>query len=350
VRRFMPVLAVRRFLIVLAGMGALLTVSAIPATAATSAVTTAGTCTSAAAATYRHTFDGPAGKVTVTAVRPLCAGQKQTFSLVSYTTGALSSASGQFLYDSAEATITSTKRTVSLDIAVPACFTQVDAIMGTAVRTETTSTAAPYGTATLGSTTGTGSRSAGARAWYAGGATACTATSTISFTNACDGTFTATLANDDSANAQAVFLTGSRRIRLSPGRTTTVKAAKHSTLTFRTSTFTTYVGTWRPPTAPCTTPARPARPAVAPVAAPPTRAAAAPATASPSPAAVTSSAFTAEPPAPDVSLNPAALAGDEPSALAGTGSGMGSVIATAIGLLLVGGGVTVLSRLLRRPA
>jgi hypothetical protein len=360
VRRFMPFLAarlMRLLLLVLAGVPAVLATSPTPAAAspiqsvASTALATASSCTSAAAATYRHTFDGPGGTVTITAVRPLCAGQTQTFSLVSYTTGAFNSATGQFLYDSATATISATRRSVTLRVAVPACFTQVDAFFGSTVRTETTSTAAPYGTTTLGSGTGTGSRSAGTHAWYAGGTTACTAIPTITYANACNGTFTAKLTNAARANAKAVFLTGSRRIRLSPGTTTTIKAARNATLTIRTSTFTTYVGTWRPPAAACTTTAAKrastrtgTNPGVVPA-----RAVVAPATASPSPthAAGTGTGGTAEPPAPAFSVNPAAIATDEPTALAATGSGLGSAIALAIGFVMIGGGVAVLTRLRR---
>lgn len=332
-RRFLPSLAVRLSLLLLAGVPAALAVSATPAAAAS--------CTSAAAATYRHTFDGPSGTATITAVRPLCAGQTQAFSIASYTTGALSSASGQFVYDSATAAITASKRTVSLDIAVPACFTQVDAFLGSSVRTETTSTDAPYRTATLGSTTGTGSRSTGTHAWYAGGSTACTATSTVSLTNACDGTFTAKLANAAGANASAVFLTGSRRIRLAPGTTTTLKAARNGTLTIRTSTYTTYVASWRKPATPCTVataahlaPTRAAKPAA------PTRAA----TAQPTAAASRTAGSTAEPEAPPFYVSPSTPATD---ALADTGPGLASTLFKALGFLMIGGGVMVLRRLRR---
>jgi hypothetical protein len=325
----------RRFLLFLAGMTAVITLYAAPA-AATTTTTTTTDCVAAANATYRHTFNGEAGTATVTATRPLCAGQTQTFSLVSYTTGAPGSASGQFLYDTARATITATNRSATLKVAVPSCYAQVDAFIGTAVRTETTSTAAPYGTATLGSA---GSRSTGALAWYAGGTTTCTAAPAVTYTNACDGTFTATLTNGANATTPAVFLTGNRRIRLSPGRSTSVKVAKGATLTVRDSRFTTHVAQWRTPTTTCaTTPSQGAPP----IAHPTTTPSASP---SPSPATSTSTSndYTEAPAAyatfPDTPANP--------SALANTGMSTGSLIAIAIGLLMIGGGITAITYLVR---
>ena len=335
----------RRFAVVFAAMASALIASAAPAAAA-STVHAAASCTAAARAIYHHTFNGAGGTVTITAAQPLCAGQAQAFSLISYTTGPASSASGQFVYDTARGTINATHRSVSLKVVVPTCYAQVDAIVGTAVKSETTTTAAPYGTATLGSSTGTGSRSSGAVAWYTGGNTTCTAAPTVTFTNACDGSFTATLANDNAANVMAVFLTGSRRIRVSPANSTKVHAAKGTTLTIRDSSFTTYVATWRAPTTAC--PATTQAPAAAPTALP-TRAVAA---AIPS-ATATTAGSTADAIEPEVAANPPTFADVEPAALAQTGRGPGSILAIAAGLLMIGGGITALTYLVRnsrRPA
>lgn len=318
-------------------MASALIASAVPAAAA-STVHAAASCTAAAKATYHHTFNGAAGTVTITAAQPLCTGQAQAFSLISYTTGPASSASGQFIYDTARGTINAAHRSVSLKVIVPACYTQVDAFLGTAVKSETTTTAAPYGTATLGSATGTGSLSSGSVAWYTGGNTKCTAAPTVTFTNACDGSFTATLANDNAANVMAVFLTGSRRIRVSPANSTKVHAAKGTTLTIRDSSFTTYVATWRAPTTAC--PAATQAPAAP--AAFPTRAVAATAAATPSATAITADAIE-----PEVAANPPTFADVEPAALAQTGRGPGSILAIAVGLLMIGGGITALTYLVR---
>jgi hypothetical protein len=330
----------RRFAVVLAALASALIA---PAAASASTLTTAATCTSAAKATYRHTFAGAAGTVAINTVRPLCAGQAQAFSLISYTTGPASSASGQFVYDTARGTIDATHRSVSLKVTVPACYTQVDAIVGTAVRSETTSTAAPYGTATLGSPTGPGSRSSGAPTRYAGGSIACRPAPTVTFANACDGTFTATAANDNAANVAAVFLTGSRRIRLAPGHSTKLHAAKGATLTIRDSTFTTYVGTWRPPATACLASTQP--PPAAARAALPTRPVAATATASP--ATTTAAGDTADPIEPEVPTNPPRFHSSEPAAVSPPGRGPGSILAIAAGLLMIGAGVAALTYAVR---
>lgn len=331
----------RRFLLLLAGLAAALTVTAAPAAAAATA--TATTCVAAAKATYRHTFNGAAGTLTVTATHPLCSGRSQPVSLVSYTTGGPGSPAGQFVYDTARATLSATHRSVTLEVAVPTCYTQIDAFFGTAVQTETTSPDAPYGTAKLGSSAGTGSRSTGALTWYSGGSTACTAAPRATFTNACDGTFTATLTNAGAASTQAVFLTGSRRIRLAPGRTTTIKVAKGKTLTIRDNTFTTYVATWRTPTTACTTTApapAPARPTTS-----------RPSTATPTTASPSASPSASSSPTPTYADAPVSYprfsSTTSPTALAQTGRGIGSVIAIGIGLLLIGIGIAAIAYLVR---
>ena len=331
----------RRILLILAGTASALTASAVPAAASTTAAATF--CVPASAATYRHTFDGANGIATITAVRPLCSGQTQPFSLVSYTAGGFPAA-GQFIYDSDGATIGSSRRSVTLTVAVPACYTQVQAIIGTAVRTETTSSAAPYGDTMLGSAIGAGRRSTGWPARYAGGTTACTIAPRVTFTNACDGTLTASLTNGDSADVRAVFLTGSRRIRLSPGRFTTVKAAKGRTLTIRDSSFVTHVGTWRTPTAGCASPttAPPRNVALPAPASTATREAvelAAPADGDGRPA---------EFPAAGSSADPAALTRTPPATLARPGMPTGSIVTIVVGFLMIGGGLAVLTRLVRR--
>lgn len=324
----------RRFLLVLSAVAAMLGVAA-PASA-----TTATGCVPSSTATYRHTFDGAAGTTTITATRPLCTGQTQTFSVISYTTGAYGTAAGQFIYETASGTVTATNRTLTLRVAVPDCYTQVDAIFGRSYQTESTTTEPLYGTAKLGAT----SRSQGPLAWYAGGSAPCTAKPAVTFTNACDGTFTALLSN--SGGTPAVFLTGSRRIRLFPGASTTLRPAKGSTLTIRDSSFTTYVATWRAPAEAC--PVAPAPPG--PTLAAPTSTAPATATTSPSASPPPSASTSASPyssPNPAFTTNPAALT----PATSGTGPAGGmsltSVLAIIMGLLMIAAGVTALTWLIR---
>jgi hypothetical protein len=328
-------LPVRRFvLLVLAGVAVSLT--AAPGTASASA---AASCVPATAASFRHSFHGPSGTATVTAVRPLCAGQSQSFSLVSYTAPA-----GLFIYDKAQAKITSARSSVSLEVAVPSCATQVYALTGTDVLTETTAGAPAYAGTTLGSVTG---RSSGPTARYADDSARCAPEPQVTFTNACDGTFAATVTNAASANVPAVLVSGNRLTRVAPGRSTTLPAAAGTTLTFRASNLTTYVGTWRTPATPCTT-----SPSSAPTVASPQSAllpgspAGSPA-ATATPSASPSSGVAA---APDLRYtgDQAALDAKDASATP-TRNGMsaGSVLAIALGLLLMAGGVLILTKLIR---
>ena len=339
--RRLPLIVADLSLLILAGLATFLGLATAPAAAAS-------TCVSAAGATYRHAFDGPAGTVTVTATRPLCAGQSQAVTLVSYTAGGVpGTAAGQFVYDAASGRLTD--RSLTLEVAVPGCHAQVVAFFGAGLQTELTSTAAPYGNAKLG---GTDSRSTGPLAWYAGGASACTATPTVTYAYACDGTFTATLANATGANTPAVFLTGGRRIRLSPGRSTTVEVAKGGTLTVRDSSFTTHVASWQAPATGCAATAPAQAPAIAPAQP------AAPAPAAPTPTAPTPTA--SAPATPTSSATTTDQTYDGPAAYpafpdkstvvdaAGeTGLGPGSVLLVALGLLMVGAGIAALTYVIR---
>ncbi|MEU4241062.1 hypothetical protein [Actinoplanes sp. NPDC026619] len=343
----------RRFLLVLSGIATSVAIATAPAAAAapfvsaTAASVSATTgCVSAAAATYRHSFDGAAGTATITATRALCSGQSQTFSLVSYTTGAPGTASGQFIYETARGTITATNRSVTLKAAVPSCYTQVEAFFGATFQTESTSGSPLYGSAKLGSATGAGARSKGPLAWYAGGSTACTARPAVSFTNACDGTFTAQLSN--SGGTPAVFVTGSRRIRIYPGSTTTLHPAKGSTLTIRDSSFTTYIASWRAPAEGCTT-----TPTASPTTATPLPASTATTTATPTATATSSSpspsasSSTYETAAPAFSTSPAALAPATSSDTTAGGMSLTSFIAIVMGLLMIGTGIAAITWLIR---
>jgi hypothetical protein len=318
---------VRRTLLLLAALAAFATASATPAAAAVTLA--APGCVSAAAATYRHTFDGPGGTVTITATTPLCAGQTQPFTLASYT----ASDSGRFIYDRSSGTITRTNRSLTLNVDVPSCAGAVTAAQGRTAPTEDTGATAD------------------ALADYTGGAGECAPRAQVTFTNACDGTFTARLTNPAGARAPAVFLAGTRLIRVGPGRSTTLTATAGSTLTIRANTFTTYVGTWRTPTTGCDS---------APVTTPPTSAAAAPQppALTTSPAALPGSALPTTTDADPV-MTPGAAFSTSPAAvstaasISKTGMGAGSVLAIGIGLVMIGAGGVALAYLireLRKPA
>jgi hypothetical protein len=322
----------RRSAVVLLGALALLAGLVAPATA-----TAAAGCVTSADATYRHSFDGAAGVATVSAVRPLCAGQSQTFSLVTYTTQSSSFGYPQFIYDATRATITSGRSSAGLSVAVPGCYFQVDLIFGAAVYDEVVNAGSNYGNLKLGAPYGTGSRSSGPYGGDADGSSPCAPKPVITYRNACDGTFTASLSNDVSANVDAVFLVAGRRVRVAPGRSADTRG-QSGTLTIRDNTFTTHIGTWERPSTGCGSPA-PASSLPAPVApAPPP-----PGSEFPSPEAASASPeelYTGPPAIPAVPSAPAA------AAPAGPANSI-SWLVTALGILLIGGGVLLLIRVLR---
>lgn len=325
----------RRFvLLVLTGVALTL----VPAAPAAAAVAGAGaSCVSASAATYRHTFGGASGTATVTAVRPLCSGQSRSFALVSYTAGP----AGLFIYDIRRASVSAGRPSVSLEVTVPSCSTHVYALTGTDIVNETTTDAPAYGPTVLGSSA---SRSTGPAAMYAADGAACSPAPQVTFTNACNGTFRATVTNAPSASVATVLLTTDGLLRVAPGRSRTLPAAAGSTLTFRASNRTTYVGTWRTPSAPCTSAASSAAAPGSPessLAGPSSVAAASPvpsASASTSTEAAAGSWYTPE---------PSALDAKNTAAPAKRGMSTGSILAIALGLLLMAAGGLILTKLIR---
>ncbi|NMO53040.1 hypothetical protein HH310_17820 [Actinoplanes sp. TBRC 11911] len=302
-------------------------------------------CVPASDATYRHTFNGPAGTATVTAVRPLCSGQSQTFSLASYTAPAPSQPGGLFVYAAVHATINPTHRSVTLKVAVPGCSTQVYAFFGSQVSNESTTSAALYGSSRLGAAN---SRSVGKFAWYAGGETACTASPTATFTSACDDTFHAALSNRPNANADAVFIRSGALTRVAPGRTVHISAKKGATLTLRASNFTTYIGGWRQPSLPCAALPQPNPAAAAPKPATPAAAAQGRSTTASAPAAFsapTDDNLDAFPDGQQFAPNPTTAAASATTAAAGMSPG--SLLAIALGFVLMGCGVVLLRRVIR---
>jgi hypothetical protein len=308
----------------------------------------AASCAPAAAATYRHSFDGPSGSVTVTAQQPLCSGQSQSFALAAYTAGSATSNAGQFLYSTDRGSITAAKRSLTLKVTLPRCYTQVNAFVGSDVINEATSSASPYGDAELGSPSGPGSRSAGPPARYSGGTTDCTPSPTVTFASSCDGAFTATLTNSDRAGTYAAFVADGSLIRVAPGASRQLAGPARGGLTIRTSTFETYVGTWQTP-AGCTATAAP--PTAAPAAPPgigPSAGGEGAGGPEPTPSATTASPATTAGLADDW-YTPAATTAPTTTAVATSRSSMsaGSVVAIALGLLLIVGGGFLLTRVIR---
>ena len=318
-------------MLVLAGALSLLAGYSSPATASALAG-----CVTAAQATYRHSFNGGAGTATVTAVRPLCSGQSQKFTLLSYTASRSSFAYPQFIYDEAQAAVDARHPSVQLAVTVPRCYFQVDLIFGADVNTEVVNTDSDYGNRKLG----VGSRSTGPAGDDAGGTSPCAPRPVITYRNACDGTFTATLANDASANVDAVFLIAGHRLHVAPGHS--AGAERHTgTLTIRDNTFTTNIGTWEKPATGCDSSSPPV--SAAPPSVPGAPAASASATAPPSAPAAVSTFDTLDPALPIPTITPSSPA----AALPAAGSSLGSTLVIVLGLLLIGGGLVVLVRVIR---
>jgi hypothetical protein len=299
----------------------------------------AAACANADAATYRHSFDGGAGDATVTAVRPLCSGQRQTFSMISYTTSSASFAYPQFVYDSDRATVDASHTTVHLAVTVPACYFQVDLIFGASTFNEVVNADSNYANLKLGAPYGIGSRSDGPYGGDADGSSPCLPKPIITYQNACDGTFTATLANDSSANVDAVFIVAGQRVRVQPGRTAGARRRSGS-LSIRDNTFTTHIASWEKP-ASCS-------PSAA-------SSAASADTSQPVGPLPPSSGGSAGPPAPGPSLDPTYDGGVPintvtPSAAAAasaSGSDSSSALIIALGVVLMLAGLVILVRVLR---
>lgn len=305
-----------------------------PATAATA-------CVTAAKATYRHSFDGAAGSARVSSVRPLCAGQKQTFSLVSYTAPSSSFAYPQFIYDSSQATINSANSSVRLTVAVPPCYYQVDLIFGSALFNEVVNADSNYANLKLGAPNGTGARSAGPYGGDADGTTPCLPKPLIAYQNACDGTFTATLANDSTANVDAVFIVAGQRVRVRPGQS--AGARRHTgSLSIRDNTFTTHIASWEKPASCLSSAAPPATPPTQPAASAP-------------PASSAAAVIPTDASSPPLDDDPTVdsggpINGGAPTSAAAapvSESGSSSALIIAVGVLLMLAGLAILIRVLR---
>ncbi|MDT5038170.1 MAG: hypothetical protein QOE03_3355, partial [Micromonosporaceae bacterium] len=169
--------------------------------------TGASVCVPAAEMRFEHTFNGASGRATITALKPLCPGERETVTLVSYTMPQHAMGFPQYVYDSDVQAMTSGKLSLNLSVTVPACDTQVDMVFIDAPINPLVS--AKYFDRKVGSPNEPGNRSTGVpqAAWYNSGDTApfCTQHPSTTLTPACDGTMAVQLKNAAGANVDGVF-------------------------------------------------------------------------------------------------------------------------------------------------
>jgi LPXTG-motif cell wall-anchored protein len=218
-RRFLP--STRRVLAAAgaaaAGFAAAAAMS-VPASGdpgATPAVDANAACVGADQARYAHTFTLGASTATATIElvgAPLCDGQSQAFTLVSYITPASTFAVPQYVFDSATGTLTREQTKLSLKVDIPACYTQVDFVFGTDVINPLVDGGDRYGDRKVGSAGAPGNRSTAAadsgspqHAWFNGGAARCTTAPRVEAVPNCDGSVDLSLRNGPGANISAIF-------------------------------------------------------------------------------------------------------------------------------------------------
>jgi hypothetical protein len=218
--------------------------------ASCSRVAVSDVCVTAAKATYKHTFNGPAGTATITADQPLCAGEKQVITLVSYTAPSASFGVPQFMYDYDTKEMTSEAKSLTFNVDVPACFTQVDFVFTTAINPLTS---AAYGDRKIGSSGAPGNRSVGPQGWYNGGTKTCSPQPAVTFTAQCDGTMLVKLSNGSGANVDAAFTvtaggdTAFYRVVKAQSKTVKILASAASNVTVADNTFDTSTAKWVKP-------------------------------------------------------------------------------------------------------
>jgi LPXTG-motif cell wall-anchored protein len=170
--------------------------------------------------------DGVATGAIMVKDKPLCAGVKQDFTLVSYITPGKQFSVPQYVFDSKTVTLkgeatqnkqvsnrsTDEKATV-VTIDVPACYTQVDFVFGSEVINPLTDDSDRYGSRKLGESAAPGSRAKNVqldksyldKGWYNGGENRCKTKPKAEFKSSCDGTTDVWLANGEKANIKAHF-------------------------------------------------------------------------------------------------------------------------------------------------
>jgi hypothetical protein len=215
--------------------------------------TAASICVKAADAHYHHQFQGNNGHATISADKPVCAGEKVT--LVSYTAPVDSFALPQFVYDYQTKTVGETTTTFTFDVDVPDCYAQVDFVFRDRPINPLVEGGALYGPLKVGDTNAPGNRSAGPKAWWNGGTTTCLPKPAVTtYTQKCDGVELG-FGNGGDANVDAVYEVRlgdgglSRYYRVQGGETMKVKipAADAGDLTVLDNLFRTTTGKWVKP-------------------------------------------------------------------------------------------------------
>jgi LPXTG-motif cell wall-anchored protein len=161
-------------------------------------------------AKFTHTFgvkeDGSTATVTLDDGIKLCKGEPVT--LVSYFAPKPEFSVPQYKYDSDTGEITNEHRSVTLNVDVPKCNTQVDLFFGGEddIIGEITEGGKRYDDKKLGSNSGLGSRSKGPQGWYNGGSKGCQ-TPAVEPLSQCDGTVAINLSNDGETDKYPIDFT-----------------------------------------------------------------------------------------------------------------------------------------------
>jgi hypothetical protein len=224
--------------------------------------TCAPTCVeTATTARYKHTFDARAGVATVELKgdKPLCAGEKQAFSLASYFTTSSSFAYPQYLHDAKTKWITPNDNKIKLRVDVPRCYRQLDLVFGEEVYEELVEGGPLYGDRKLGSPGAPGNTSEGPPAWFNGGHKECVAPA-ADFVSECDGSVTVHLTNPSKVPSTAVFtvsgVEGTTSVEAGESATVTVPASYQGEIVVTEKNRKKPVGTytWERPVDACAAP------------------------------------------------------------------------------------------------
>lgn len=185
-------------------------------------------CVDKGEARYSHTFDGPKGSATVKldGDLPLCEGQKQWFTLVSYFAPRPQFATPQYVHGEPDSDwIGGSQRAIDLKVEIPDCNTQVDLIWGgrDEVIDPIVENGPRYGDKKLGSPGAPGNRSSGPKGWFNGGTRNCVQPA-VEFTSSCDGSVRVHLSNNGAISRYPVdfVVTGeggwSKTVTVQPGK------------------------------------------------------------------------------------------------------------------------------------
>lgn len=165
-------------------------------------------CVSADDARFSHTFAIAEGKATATVSvkdgQTLC--DPEPVTLVTYFAPKPEFSVPQYKFASETATLSAGTPSVTLTADLPSCNVQADLFFGGEddVIDEIVEGGPRYDNAKLGSTSGTGSRSAGPQGWYNGGDKACR-TPAVEPVSTCDGDVDLNLSNTGELNRDVTF-------------------------------------------------------------------------------------------------------------------------------------------------